>query len=107
MRCQQGNVLGALAQRRQFDWENAKAIVKVLTESSLPDLELQVPVRRGDDSDIHSAGAIFAEFFELPLLQHAQQLALQLQRDLADFVEEQGAAVGQLEPADTILHSAG
>jgi hypothetical protein len=34
----------------------------------------------------------------LSLLQHAQDLWLQLERELADLVEKDGAAVGQLEP---------
>jgi hypothetical protein len=33
------------------------------------------------------------------LLQRAQQLGLQRQRQLADLVQEQGAAIGLLEPA--------
>ncbi len=44
---------------------------------------------------------------KLALLQHAQQLALQFQRDLADLVEEQRAAVGELEAADAVAHRAG
>ncbi len=46
------------------------------------------------------ARAFLADAFELALLQHAQRLALQLERDLADLVEEQRAAIGQLEAAD-------
>ena len=41
------------------------------------------------------------------LLQHAQQLGLQLERQLADFVEEDGAVVGQLEPANLRAVGAG
>ena len=52
-------------------------------------------------------GARLADALELPLLQHAQQLALQLERDLADLVEKQRAAVGQFEPADAVAQRAG
>ena len=38
-----------------------------------------------------------AEPLELALLQHAQQLDLRRQVDVADLVEEQRAALGQLE----------
>ena len=41
------------------------------------------------------------------LLQEAQQLDLQRQRDVADLVEEQGAALGQLDLADIGLDRAG
>jgi hypothetical protein len=40
-----------------------------------------------------------AEAAELALLQHAQQLDLRRRRHLGDLVEEQRAAIGQLEAA--------
>ena len=43
-----------------------------------------------------------AEALELLLLQHAQQLGLQLRRDVADLVEEQRPLVRQLEAADLL-----
>ena len=48
-----------------------------------------------------AARAVVADALELALLEHAQQLGLQLERDLADLVEEERAAVGELEaPGD-------
>jgi hypothetical protein len=44
-------------------------------------------------------GSRAADALELALLQHAQQLGLQVERHLADLVEEQRAAVGELERA--------
>ena len=41
--------------------------------------------------------AVAADALELALLQHAQELRLQLERELADLVEEERAAVGELE----------
>ena len=46
---------------------------------------------------MHGPGA--AEPLECALLEHPQQLGLQLERQVADLVEEQRAAVGQLEAA--------
>ena len=48
-----------------------------------------------------------AEALELLLLQHAEQLGLQLRRDVADLVEEQRPLVGQLEAADLLADGAG
>jgi hypothetical protein len=42
--------------------------------------------------------AIVADALVFALLQDAQQLALQVERNLADFVEEDRAAVSELEP---------
>ena len=43
-----------------------------------------------------------AQALELLLLQHAEQLGLQLRRDVADLVEEQRPLVRQLEAADLL-----
>ena len=43
--------------------------------------------------------AIAADALDLALLEHAQQLGLQRDVELADLVEEDGAAVGLLEAA--------
>src|SRR4029077_14511163 len=37
--------------------------------------------------------------FELPLLQSAQELGLQVHRNIADFIEEQSAVISQFEAA--------
>ena len=54
-----------------------------------------------------SIRTLLADALDLAFLQHAEQLALLLQRDLADLVEEQRAAVGELETADAVAQSAG
>ena len=47
------------------------------------------------------------EAHHLALLQHAQQLHLNRHRQIADFVEEQGAAISFLEPAGLGAQGAG
>ena len=56
-------------------------------------------MRGGDDPDVDRdlLGAADAE--EAALLEHAQQVDLHLGRDVADLVEEERAAVGELELA--------
>ena len=48
-----------------------------------------------------------ADALDLALLDRAQQLGLQVEPQIADLVEEQRAAVGQLELADALLQRAG
>ena len=48
-----------------------------------------------------------ADPLELPLLEDAQQLGLERRRDLAHLVEEQGAPLGRLDPADLPLDRPG
>ncbi|MNL22668.1 hypothetical protein D3C87_1440240 [compost metagenome] len=52
---------------------------------------------RRNDAHVDALGLVAAHALEGALLQHAQQLDLHRQRHVADFIEEQGAAVGQFE----------
>ena len=92
----------ALAQAGQAQIDDIEAEEQILAESSALDLLLEVTIGRGDQADIDVAGAFVADPLEITLLQHAQQLALQLQRDLADLVEKQRAAVGEFEAANNV-----
>src|SRR5207244_5387672 len=62
----------------------------------------EVPVRGRHQSDVDSFGARAAETLELLLLEHPEQLRLQLERDVADLVEEDRPLVRQLEPPDPL-----
>ncbi len=59
----------------------------------------QVAVGGGDDAHVHLNFLHSAQVHEALVLQHAQQLGLRLHRHVADFVEEDRAAVGHLEQA--------
>ncbi len=107
MEHQLGDVLGPLAQRRQQQREDVEPIIEVLAESPLADQNLQVLVGGRDDADVDADRVRGADAFEHPLLQHAQQLGLHVERDVADLVEEQRAAVGQLESAHLVAMGAG
>ena len=54
-------------------------------------------MRRRNHADIDRLGARRPDPLELAFLQDAQELDLDIRRQVADFVEEDGAAVGQLE----------
>ena len=58
-----------------------------------------VAVGGGDHAHVDAARRRAADAQHLALLQHAQQLGLEVGADLADLVEEQRAAVGALEAA--------
>src|SRR5439155_23330523 len=81
--------------------------IKILAKPAALHLLLEVAVGGGDQAHVDGAGALFTDPLEIALLQHPQQLALQLQRNFADLVEEQRAAVGEFEPADAVAHRAG
>ncbi len=82
---------------------------KYRSSRSRPSLHrrLGIDVGRADQPEVHLDEAIAADRPVLALLQHAQQLGLQQQRHLADLVEHQRAAGGQLEQADLVAGRAG
>ena len=63
----------------------------------------EIAVGRGDQAHVDPQRPGAAEPLELVLLQHAQDLGLRAGAHVADFVQEQRAAVGLLEPADPLL----
>ncbi len=67
----------------------------------------QVAVGRRDQPHVDAQRSCSTEALELVLLQHAQDLRLRARAHVADFVEEERAAVGLLEASDTLLVGAG
>ena len=87
----------ALAQRGQANRHDVEAVEEVLAERPAGDELLQIAVGRRDEAHVDADRLDAADALELALLQHAQELHLHLDRDLADLVEEERAAVGELE----------
>src|SRR6202012_424320 len=96
-----GQILEPLAKRRHLHREYVQAVVQVLPETPREDGGIEIPMRRRDDAYVAENRAIAADTLEAPLLKNPQQLHLHLQRHVADLVQEQGAALGELESAET------
>ena len=96
-------VAQALAQWRQPDRQHVQAVVEVGAEAAVGHHRRQVAAGGGDHAHVDPLHLVAAERLDLLLLQHAQQLALQRERHVADLVEEQRAAVGELELAVAAL----
>ena len=80
-----------------MDGEDAEPEPEVLAEPSLANLELEVPVGRRHDPGGAALLAAAPHPAEPARVQEGEQLRLQGQRQLADLVEEERPAVGQLE----------
>src|SRR4029077_9151093 len=93
----QRNVVLARAQRRNRDREDVEAVVEIVAKFAFRDRFLEIAIRRGDHAQVHLSRLRAADRLEFAFLQNAEQLYLQVKRQLADFVEEDGAAVGQTE----------
>ena len=104
---QRRDVLAPLAQRRQQDRHDVQAVEQVFAELPVVGELLQAALRSGDDPHVDRDRLRPADAFDRPVLQHAQQLHLHRPRHVVDVVEEDGAAVGQLEAAGVIPQRAG
>ena len=82
------NVLAPFAQGRNPDRKDVQPVVQVRPECLRRDHFMEIAVGGGDQPKIDANDARASESLDLALLNGAQQLRLQLQRDIADLVEE-------------------
>ncbi len=97
----------ALAQRRLRQAQHAEAVVEVGAETAIADSGFEIMVRGRDDAHVDAHGVVPAEALVGAFLQEAQQRGLALHRQIADLVQEQGAAMGHLDAAELAAGRAG
>ena len=96
------NVLAAFAQRRQLNGVHVQAVIQVVAEGAGRDHRFQIAVGSGNQTHVGLKHLVAADALKLLILQDAQHFHLCHRRHVADFVEEEGAAVTLLEFADTL-----
>ena len=96
-----------LAQRRQLESDDVEAVKQVFAETPLTHHLVEIQVGGGDDAHVGAAGHRVAHALVFLVLDEAQQLGLQGEREVTDLVEEQGAAIGLADPALGALAGAG
>ena len=79
--------------------DDIQSVKEVLAERAGPRRGFEIAVRRGNQSEIHAHRPCSADAFELAFLQRAEQLGLEGERQLADLIEEERAAIGELHLA--------
>ena len=104
---QRQNVGSALAQGPPGQRKHRQTIVKVFPEAPRRHFAGQVTVGGGDHPDIQADRLARTHPLHFTLLQHPQQLGLQRQGHLGNFIEQDAAAFGQLELARLRRHRAG
>src|SRR4029079_14471711 len=90
-------ILNPVAKRRKLDGDDVDPIEEIFAEAAFLDRFLEVYVGGGDQPEIGLDGLGAADALAFPLLDGAQELGLQLQRQVANFVEKERAARRQLE----------
>ena len=91
------DVLQPLAQRRDADGVDVEPVEQILAKAPFAHRLRQIGVGRRDDAHVHLARRCTAQAVDLAALQHAQQLGLRGQGQLAELVEHQRAAVRTFE----------
>ena len=101
------NVLRPFAQRRNRDRKHRQAEIQVFAELPRRHAGAQRLVRGGDDPHVDVQRLRSADALESALFERAQDLGLQAEREIADLVEKQRAAMGELELAGLARDRAG
>ena len=83
---QQWNVFTPFAKRRNLDWENIQAVKEVFAELIVANHALQIAVRCGDQPNVYTNRFRTSQAFKFAFLQSAQQLWLQLETNIANFI---------------------
>ena len=104
---QDRDVLGPVGQGRHHHPDGAHPVEQVGPEQPLPHQGLQVLVGGGQEAEVHLPVVHLPQAAEALLLQGLEQLGLDLQVHVAQFVQEHGAPVGGLQQADLGVHGAG
>src|SRR5215831_15614946 len=81
------------AQWWQINRESTQAVIQIPAEFTVLNHLLEVLVGCSNDANINSRGPRASDGLKLPLLQHAQQLGLKLQRHVSYFVKKESAAI--------------
>ena len=93
------DVVLAVAQGRRLATPAGDAVIQVGAEGAARHFVFQLAVGGADEAKLRRLPGIAAHALVFALLDGAQQLRLQRQRQFAHFVEEEHAAVGQGESA--------
>src|SRR5437879_5249929 len=90
-------VLWPLSKRRQRKLHNVQTVEQIRTEAPFPHQAFQGLIAGCKDSYIESQFAIGTNWTNRPSLNHIEQFGLQVQRQVVDVVQEQGAVFGRLK----------
>jgi hypothetical protein len=102
-----GDILRAFAEWRDLNGKYIQAIVKVATELPAPDHLHQIAMCGCYQPNINLMRAGAAEALKLSFLENPQQLGLQGEGKIADFIEKQCPRVGHFKPSNALRESAG
>ena len=107
MRDQGRDIFLAIAQRGEPKVHDVEPVKQIAAERALFHFLRQVAIGGGDNAEVRPAMRERTHRAKLLLLQNAQQLGLEVERQLADLVKERRATVGHFDQAGLRSNGAG
>src|SRR5450432_1026685 len=99
MRGERAHVSASHAQRRKLDARHGEPEVKVITKAAVLNLAIEVAARRGHHAHVDFDPPISTDPSHLTALKDPQQLRLQGDVEISDFIDQERAAGRLLEYA--------
>src|SRR5208282_2665672 len=93
--------VSAVTQRRQVNLHNVQTVVEVLAKLALLDHFFKISMGRADQPDVDGSRSIASQTLEGTLLEDSQELGLQAQGQIADFVKKQSSLIAFFEAPAT------
>jgi uncharacterized repeat protein (TIGR03803 family) len=104
---QERDVFRAFSQRRHRHRKDVQAVEEVSAEPLSRTSAARSRLVGSDQAGIGAEGTSASQPLKLSLLQYAQKLRLQFQRNLPDLIQEDRALVRQFEPTDALRDGTG
>src|SRR5215472_17478138 len=76
-----------------------KPVIQILAKTACLHFGRKIAVCGRNNTNVHLARLRASHWLELAFLKNAQKLGLQFERQLGNFIEEDGSTVCQLEPS--------
>jgi len=92
-------------QRRHVNVKNVEPVIKIVAQLAASYRFLRHLVGGSQNTDIHCGFHLAAQPAQFAVFQHSQQLGLSGHGHLADFIQQQGPAFGQLKAPGAALQS--
>src|SRR5207248_2306466 len=90
-------------QGRDQNREYVQPVIEIFAEAALARELGKIAIGGRDDAHVHLDGALGPDRINLAFLQGAQKLDLHVEPQLADLIEEEGAAVGFLKLSEMFV----
>ncbi len=101
------DILSSFPKRGHVNGNHGKPVIEVFAERAPGNRFFKIQVGRCDDPHIELVGPGSADRLHHLFLQGAQELRLEVHRQLSHFIEKEGSSVGLEEFARLVLDSAG